>query len=124
MALHTHFQFPIRYETGSHFLTSMKQDTATHISNHIHEWRRRCRLIKFEIPNELLNERFTKSFIKTIVADIAMGGCVTEDQAIACDQYLDLVYSQSGMLYEIFPDAPRPSSEKPQSLSMCHLLMV
>jgi hypothetical protein len=39
-----------------------------------------------------------------------MGGCVTEEQAIARAQYLDLVYSQSGTLYEMLPDAPRPSS--------------
>lgn len=37
-----------------------------------------------------------------------MGGCVTEDQAIAHAQYLDLDYSQFSTLYEILPDAPRP----------------
>ncbi|MCY6488295.1 hypothetical protein, partial [Actinobacillus pleuropneumoniae] len=33
-----------------------------------------------------------------------MGGCVTEEQAIARAQSLDLVYSQSGKLYEMLPD--------------------
>jgi hypothetical protein len=36
-----------------------------------------------------------------------MGGCVTEEQAIARAQYLDLVYSQSGTLYELLPNAPQ-----------------
>lgn len=38
-----------------------------------------------------------------------MGGCVIEEQSISHAQYLDLVYSQSGTLYEILPDARRPS---------------
>ena len=40
-----------------------------------------------------------------------MGGCVIEDQAIPCAHYLDLVYSQSGTLYEMLPDSLRPSSD-------------
>jgi len=51
MAFLTHFQLSIRYETGTYLLTLLKQDTATHISDNIHEWRRRCRLIKFEIAD-------------------------------------------------------------------------
>ena len=82
-----------------------------HISDYIHEWIHRRRLIKFEIPDELLIKWFTKSFVNKITVDIAMGGCVTEDHA----QYLDLVYSQSGTLYEILSDAPRPSLD-PTSL--------
>ena len=65
----------------------------THIFDHIHEWRHRCHLIKFEIANQLLTEWFTKSFVAPIACDIAMGGCVTEEQAIAHAQYLDLIYS-------------------------------
>lgn len=41
-----------------------------------------------------------------------MGACVTEEQAIARAQYLDLVYSQSGTLYDYFPDASRPGTSK------------
>ena len=51
MAFLTHFQLPVLYETSTHMLTSLKQDTATHISDHIHEWRRRRHLINFEIAN-------------------------------------------------------------------------
>ena len=40
-----------------------------------------------------------------------MGGTITEEQAISCAQYLDLVYSQSGTLYELIPHAPRPTTD-------------
>ena len=40
---------------------------------------------------------------------MAKGGVVTEEQVIAQAQYLDLVYTQSGTLYDKIPDLPRPS---------------
>jgi hypothetical protein len=106
----THYQLPIRYDTGTEILTSFKQSSGTHISDHIHEWRRRRRLIKLELPDQLLAEWFTKSFVNKIGKDIAMGGVVTEEQAISHAQYLDLVYSQTGTLYDLLPDLPRPGS--------------
>jgi hypothetical protein len=39
-----------------------------------------------------------------------MGGVVFSEQAIIRAQYLDLVYSQSGTLYDLIPHAPRPSN--------------
>lgn len=42
----THFQLPIRYETGTKLLTNFKQTTSTHISNHIHQWHRRRHMVK------------------------------------------------------------------------------
>ena len=83
MAFLTHYQLPIHYDTGTEILTSFKQSTSTHISDHIHEWRRRRRLIKLELPDQLLAEWFTKSFVNKIGKDIAMGGVVTEEQAIS-----------------------------------------
>ena len=50
-----------------------------------------------------------------IVRDVAMGGVTTKEQAIAHAQYLDLVYSQSSVLYDIIKDAPRPSIDPNQS---------
>ena len=50
----THFQLPIHYEMGTNILNSLCQNISTHISNHIHEWRRRRRLIKAPIPDQLL----------------------------------------------------------------------
>ncbi len=83
MAFLTHFQLSVHYEIGTYLLTSLKQDTTTHISNHLHEWRCRHQLIKFEIADQLLTEWFTKSFVAPIARDIAMGGCITKEQAIA-----------------------------------------
>ena len=107
-----HFQLPIRYEAGTHLLTSLKQDKAPHISDHIHEWRCCRRLIKFHIPDQILTHWFTTSFVNKIAQDIVMGACVTEEQAITRAQYLDLIYSQSGTLYDILPDAPRFGTSK------------
>jgi hypothetical protein len=109
MAFLTHYQLPIRYETRTEILSSFKQTKATHISNHIHEWRWRRSLIKIELPDQLLEEWFMELFVNDIGRDIAMGGVVTEEQAISCAQYLDLVYSQTDTLYDLLPDAPHPS---------------
>jgi hypothetical protein len=121
MAFLTHYQLPIRYDTGTEILTSFKQNKATHISDHIHEWRRRRRLIKLELPDQLLAEWFTKSFVNDIGRDIAMGGVVTEEQAISRAQYLDLVYSQTGTLYDLLPDLPRPSTSTLQLLQLLRM---
>jgi hypothetical protein len=51
-----------------------------------------------------------ESFMNDITHDIAMGGVVTEEKAITRAQYLDLVYSQTGTLYDFLPDAPHPST--------------
>ena len=99
----THFQLPIRYKTGTDLLTSLYQNTSTHILDHIHEWRRRRRLIKDPIPNQLLADYFMKSLLPPIAQDVAMGGVVTEEQDISYAQYLDLVYSESGTLYDLIP---------------------
>jgi len=89
-------------------LTNFKQTTATHISNHIHEWRRRHRMIKTYVPNQLLAEWFIKSLLPYITEDVAKGGVVTVDQVISHAQYLDLIYTQFGTLYHKIPNAPRP----------------
>ena len=46
-----------------------------------------------------------------IAWDVAMGGSITEEQAISRAQYLNLVYSQSRTLYDLIPQAPRPSTD-------------
>jgi hypothetical protein len=79
MAFLTHYQLPIRYEMETEILSSFKQNKATHISDHIHEWRRRRCLIKLELPDQLLAEWFTKSFVNDIGHDISMGGVVMEE---------------------------------------------
>jgi hypothetical protein len=110
MAFLMHYQLPIHYEIGTKILSSFKQSSSTHISDHIHEWRRRRRLIKVPLPDQLLAEWFTKSLIGPIYHDFFMGGVIIEEKVISCAQYLDLVYSQTGTLYDLIPDAPRPST--------------
>ena len=41
MVFLAHFQLPIHYEMGMDLLTSLHQNTATHISDHIDEWHRK-----------------------------------------------------------------------------------
>ena len=89
----THFQLPIHYKTGTDLFTSAHQNISTHISGHIHDWRRQLRLIKAPIPDQLLADWFTKSLLPPISCDVAMGGVVIEEHAISCTLYLDLVYS-------------------------------
>jgi hypothetical protein len=57
-----------------------------------------------------LAEWFTKSFMNEIGKYIAMGGVVTEEQAIIRAQYLDLIYLQTGTLYDFLPKLPRPGT--------------
>jgi hypothetical protein len=122
MAFLTHYQLPIRYDTGTTILTSFKQTNGTHILDHIHEWRRKRHLIKLELPDQLLVEWFTKSFMNEIGKDIAMGGVVTEEQAISHAQYLDIVYSQMGTLYNLLPELPRPgTSNTSTTLAATHV---
>ena len=71
---------------------------ATHISYHIHEWRRRRRMVKTYVPDQLLAEWFIKSLLPSIIEDVAKGGVVTEEKVISHAQYLDLIYTQSGTL--------------------------
>ena len=107
----THFQLPICYEMGMNLFTSLHHNTSMHISYHIHEWRRRRGLIKDPIPDQLLADWFTKSLFPPISWDVAMGGVVTEDQAISHTQYMYLVYSQSKTMYDLILQAPPPSMD-------------
>jgi hypothetical protein len=44
--------------------------------------------------------------------DVATSEVFSEEEAIMRAQQLELIYSQSGMLYEILPDAPRSTLDK------------
>ena len=47
--------------------------------------------------------RITKYLLPPITRDVAMRSAITEEQSISRAQYLDLVYSQFGMLYDLIP---------------------
>jgi hypothetical protein len=78
----THYQLPICYETRNKILSSFKQTKATHISDHIHEWQRRRRLIKLKLPDQLLEEWFMKSFMNAISCDITPAASHATDGVI------------------------------------------
>jgi hypothetical protein len=101
-----HFQLLVRYDVDTDILSTFHQDKATHISDHIQEWCRRKWLIKATIPLEFLLEWFLKSLLSYISKDVSTYGVMTEEEAIFKSQQLDIIYAQSGMLYEIIPDAP------------------
>jgi hypothetical protein len=104
-----HFQLSVRYDVGIELLSTFRQDRATHISDHIQEWHRWKRLIKAYIPPKFLLEWFLKSLLPYISKDVSTSGVTSEEEAIFKSQQLDIIYAQSGMLYEILPDAPRSS---------------
>jgi hypothetical protein len=111
-----HFQLPVHYDVGLELLSTLHQDKATHISDHIQEWHRWKRLIKAYIPPEFLLEWFLKSLLPYISKDVSTSRVTSEEEAIFKAQQLDLIYAQSGMLYEILPDAPRSNYDPRQNL--------
>jgi hypothetical protein len=88
-----HFQLPIQYYSKTKLLTSFQQGDATHISNHIHEWQRRRREIKADIPDSFMLDWFLKSLHPQIYKDVTMMGPQSEEQAIHAARQLDLIYS-------------------------------
>jgi hypothetical protein len=111
-----HFQLSVHYDVGLELLSTLRQDKATHISNHIQEWCRRKRLIKTCIPSEFLLEWFLKSLVPYILKDVSTFGVTSEEEVIFKAQQLDLIYAQSGMLYEILLDTPWSNYDPRQNL--------
>lgn len=74
-------------------------------------------MVKNYIPNHFLAECFVKSLLISINEGIVKGGVITEEQVIAHAQYLDLVYTQSSMLYDMPINAPRPQHIIPPALT-------
>jgi hypothetical protein len=73
-------------------------------------------LIKTCIPPKFLLEWFLKSLQPYISKDVSTSKVTSEEEAIFKAQQLDLIYAQSGMLYEILPDAPRSNYDPRQNL--------
>jgi hypothetical protein len=66
-------------------------------------------------------EWFIKSLLPQITRDVAMGGVVTEEEAIARAQYLDLVYSKYGTLYELIPNSTHATNDPSKPSSTLHV---
>jgi len=101
-------------------LTSLQRSTSMHISDLIHEWMQQRKLILDAILDQLLAKWFMKSLLPTISHDITMGGVVSKEKTIGCVQYLDLVYSQYGTLYDLILNAPRMSTNPSKPSSDAH----
>jgi hypothetical protein len=54
------------------------------------------------VPPAFLLEWFLKSLVPQLSKDVATSGVFSEEDAIMRAQQLELIYSQSGLLYEIF----------------------
>jgi hypothetical protein len=65
-------------------------------------------LCKAETTKEQRLDWFLKSLISVIAKDVASTFPQSEEEAINKAQQFDLIYAQSGYLYTVFPDAPRP----------------
>lgn len=81
-------------------------------------------MVKTYVPDQLLAELFIKSLLPSIIEDVAKGGVITEEQVIARAQYLDLIYTQSGTLYNKLHDAPRPKFSVHHLLNQTKTLML
>jgi hypothetical protein len=106
MAFLNHFQLPVRYDTSTELLVNFEQRTTEHISNHIREWRCQKSLIKVLVPPAFLLEWFLKSLVPQLSKDVVTSGVFSEEDIIMRAQQFELIYSQSGLLYNIFPDVP------------------
>jgi hypothetical protein len=69
-------------------------------------------LIKVLVPQAFLLEWFLKSLVPQLSKDVTTLGVFSEEDSIMRVQQLELIYSQSGLLYKFFPDAPRSILDK------------
>jgi hypothetical protein len=112
MAFLNHFQLLVRHDAGTELLVNFAQTKANHISDHIQEWRCRKSLIKVPVRPAFLLEWFLNSLVPQLSKDIATSGVFSKEDAIMRAQQLELIYSQSGLLYEILSDVPRSILDK------------
>ena len=105
-----YFQLPVRYNEGVEILLCYRQNTATHITDHIHEWRWRRSLCKIQLDDRIFLDWFLKTFLPPIAKDVAYEHPQCKEEAILKAQQFDLIYAQSRYLYTVILDAPCPST--------------
>ena len=121
MVFLNHFQLPLRYNIDNELLANFEKTKADHIFDHIREWKWRKILIKVKIPPTFLLEWFLKCLVPCVSKDLENSIVFSEEEAIMSSQHIELIYSQSGMLYEIFPDAPWSTLYKAKKNSRPHV---
>jgi hypothetical protein len=77
-----HFQLLVHYDVGLEIMLTLRQDKATHISDHTQEWHRWKRLIRNCIPPEFLLEWFLKSLQPPISKDVATSKVTSKEEVI------------------------------------------
>ena len=116
-----YFQLPIRYDEGVEILLSYRQNTATHITDHIHEWWWHRSLCKIQLDDRISLDWFLKTLLLPITKDVAFEHPQSEEEAILMAQQFDLIYAQSGYLYTVIPDSPRPSASYHNAQGASHV---
>ena len=69
MFLH-YFQLPIRYDEGVEIFLSCRQNTMTHITDHIHEGGRCRNLCKIKLDDKIFLDWFLKTLLPPIAKDV------------------------------------------------------
>ena len=77
-----YFQLPIRYDEWEEIFLSWSQNTATHIIDHIHEWRRRRILCKIKLNDKIFLDWFLKTLLPPIAKDVTSEHPQIEEEAI------------------------------------------
>ena len=88
-----YFQLPVRYDEGVEILLSCRQSTATHITDHIHEWQWRRSLCKIQLDNRIFLDWFLKTLLLPIAKYVASERPQSEEEAILKSQQFDLIYA-------------------------------
>jgi hypothetical protein len=73
------------------------------------------------VPPAFLLEWFLKSLVPQLSKDVATLGVFFEEDAIMRGPQLELIYSQSSLLYEILPYVPRSILDKNRSRVRPHV---
>ena len=87
-----YFQLPVIYDEGVEILLSCRQNTATHITNHIHEWRRHRILCKIKLYDRIFLDWFLKTLLPPIANDVASERPQIEEESILKAQQFELIY--------------------------------
>ena len=77
-----YFQLPVRYDEGVEILLSFHQNTATHIIDHIHEWRPLRSLCKIKLDDRIFLDWFLKKLIPPIAKEVTSECPQIEKEAI------------------------------------------
>jgi hypothetical protein len=120
MAFLNHFQLPVRYDVDTELLANFEQTKeGPYLRSHPRMETRKS-LIKVSVPPAFLLEWFLKYLVPHLSKNVATSRVFSEEEAIMRAQQLELIYSQSGLLYEVFPDAPRSILDKTRQRSGPH----